>query len=573
MIYNRLTLLWAGILLSLLLPLCITGCHRNGNQDAEGTENTTHSSSELSQNLTEYEADDLSFETVLHPLHSGDCYVGECRSSDGESIKRFVLKLNEVEEKNFSATLYDITDSMKPIVSPEPVTGTIKRRMFSISGGGQEMVMKKVMLAQTGTGIKGSFTTLKKQYEFFLDRYEQPEYKEFEGRYDREIFPRTQILKNVKYGEAMGYWTTNVTDNESYLEIFAKGVSSTAKKKKLNLLMDIYFPDDDNFGSRPLIVFIHGGAFYIGDKADNPIVLWCKHFAVCGYVAASINYRMGFQLSKSSIERCGYGAVQDAHAAVRFLLSKKEEYRINPDYIFVAGSSAGAITALNLAFMRNNTRPEFSRKHGASPDMGNIETSGNALVQDFRIRAVANMWGAVSSLKLLSSSPTAIVSFHGDADKLVPYDSGVPFSDMRVKIGGLFFSTMYGSAAIHREAQKLGYRNDLHTLEGAGHAPHVDKDNQPTQKFFYIQQHITDFFYGEFVPPTTVLARESANSQWFRLDGGNELKDVRWKVEGGFILSSRGNRARVVFVEGMPHALRASALWKNGAAKVFSADL
>ena len=558
------------MLIALLLS-CLSGCHRNPLPD-DGSKGNREKPKELTEEFEDYKPTNLSFETVFKPLDLDAYYLLECWSSEGTFRKQFVFTLEEVQEKTFTATLYDITDSLKNTVKPEKLTGTVTRGLVCLTCDAfpevDTWVLKDVKLAQTQTGIKGSFfNRLSRIQNFSIKRCEIADYKEFGKRYDTEVFP-CKIIKNVKYGEAMGYWTTNVTENKSYLEIFAKGVSSSARKKKLDLLMDIYLPENDNIESRPLILFIHGGAFYIGDKADNPIVLWCKHFAACGYVAASINYRMGFQLTKASIERCGYSAVQDAHAAMRFLLSKKEEYRINPDYIFVAGSSAGAITSLNLAFMRNSTRPESSRK----PDMGNIESSGNTLVQDFRIRAVANMWGAVNDLNMLSSSQAAIISFHGDADKLVPYDNGIPFSDMKVKVGNLFFNMMYGSASIHRKARQLGYRNEFHTFKGAGHAPHVDKNDQPTPEFHFIQEHVTNFFYGEFVPPATAVKRESGRPQWFRLDGEG-LADVQWQVMGGFILNADGNRVRVVFVEGIPHKLRASALWKNGAARVFSADL
>ena len=562
------------ILLVLVLPLCMPSCHRSGKQEVDESGKNISPAPELSGDLTEYEADDLSFEAIWQPIDIGAYYLCECDAPDGSFYKSFVFVLKEVSAKSFSATLYDITDSLKNTVKPEMMTGIVKRRMLTLICDAfpedNSRVLKKIRLAKTETGITGSFTIRKQSFSFSLRRYKPTEYKEFESRYEKEVFP-CRIIKNVKYGEAMGYWTSNVTDDQNYFEIFAKGVSASARKKNLNLMMDIYLPDDD-IESRPLILFIHGGAFYIGDKSDNPIVLWSKHFAACGYVVAAINYRMGFQLTKSAIERCGYSAVQDAHAAMRFLLSKKEEYRINPDYIFVAGSSAGAITSLNLTFMRNSTRPESSRKHGTYSDLGDIESSGNTLVQDFHIRAVANMWGAVNSLDHLSASKTSIISFHGDADKLVPYDEGIPFSDMKVKIGGLFFNTMYGSASIHRKAQQLGYRSELHTFKGAGHAPHVDKDNQPTQEFYYIKDHITDFFFEGFVPPATAVKRDPRRPQWFCLDADG-LKDVRWKVEGGFILKDEGSRVRVVFVEGVPHELKVSALWKNGATRVFHADL
>ena len=573
-INSKLRFFWINILLILATGFCFHGCSRNGLPD-DGSKNKQGNSKTLTEGLEEFDADDLSLETILHPLDPDGYYVGECKSADGTFRKTFILTLEEVGDKSFSSTFYEITDSLKATVKPEKLTGTIKRRRLVLLCDAfpevNSRVLTDIRLAQTKTGVKGSFSIRKQSFEFALNRYKPPVYKEFTSRYNKENFSY-RILKNVKYGEAKGYWTSNVTDNEGYLEIFAKGVSSSAKKKNLNLLMDIYLPENDSIEARPLLMLIHGGAFYIGDKTDNPIVLWAKHFASCGYVVASINYRMGFQLSKSAIERCGYCAVQDAHAAIRFLLSQKEEYRINPDYIFVAGSSAGAITSLNLAFMRNDTRPESSYKHGTSADLGDIESSGNTLVQNFRIRAVANMWGALSSLDMLSSAKVSIISFHGDADRLVPYDSGIPFSDMKVKIGNLFFNKMYGSASIHQRAQQMGYRSEFHTFKGAGHAPHVDKNNQPTQEFYYIKDHITDFFYGEFVPPTTAVRREPGRPQWYRL-GADGLKDVRWKVEGGFIIKEEGARVRVVFVKGMPHSLRASVLWKNGASSVFRADL
>ena len=572
MMYNRLYIFFRYGLLVLFLLLCSQSCRRGHSPEGEKQGQVIQKEGSFPSDLTGFGSEDLSLEELLQPIVPGTCYLGKCESvSQGDTLrKEFIFSLKDLQKKSFAATFYDVTGSQKTITEPKSLTGVIRAKKFVVTLNGSEMTMKKMQLSRTQKGMRGRFIMDKRPYEFSLECLENVDYKEFDRRYEKELYA-CKIFKNVKYGEAMGYWTSNVTDGANYFEIFAKGVSASAKKKKLDLLMDVYLPVNDNRSSRPLIVFIHGGAFYIGDKADNPIVLWCKHFAASGYVVASINYRMGFQLTKASIERCGYCAVQDAHAALRFLLSKKEEYGINEEYIFVAGSSAGAITSLNLAFMRNTTRPASSRKHGTYTELGDIEASGNTLKQDFHIRAVANMWGAVNNLAMLTDSRTDIISFHGDADQLVPYDTGIPFSDMKVKIGGLFFSQMYGSAAIHRKAQQLGYRTELHTFTAAGHAPHVDENNQPNQKFYYIQEHITDFFYGSFVPPTTALVREPQNPQWFRLYG-EDLKEVCWKVDGGFIIQTEKDRARVVFVKGKSPSLQASVLFENGASGIFYAD-
>ena len=43
--------------------------------------------------------------------------------------------------------------------------------------------------------------------------------------------------------------------------------------------MDIYTPDGDTETNRPLIIFIHGGTFIAGDKANSDCIDFCKKFA------------------------------------------------------------------------------------------------------------------------------------------------------------------------------------------------------------------------------------------------------------------------------------------------------
>ena len=56
--------------------------------------------------------------------------------------------------------------------------------------------------------------------------------------------------------------------------------------------MDIYQPQGDTNAKRPLLIYIHGGAFYAGDKATLDCIDFCTHFAKKGYVAVSVNYRL-----------------------------------------------------------------------------------------------------------------------------------------------------------------------------------------------------------------------------------------------------------------------------------------
>lgn len=483
-------------------------------------------------------------------------YVGKIGDKD------IILRFNNIEKKKFEGEIYDVTAC--ETVSPISFTGKAKRDKCILSFQGKRLIFKDFSISADERNINGSFQRDDKPLAFSFSLYTVPEFKTYRklDRYRNEYFD-VEVENDVKYGTASGYWVSKPDNSTNYAKIIASGLVNTLSKKDLDLKMDIYKPKGDYLGRRPVLLFIHGGGFYIGDKRDNPIVLWCKHFAKMGYVVASINYRIGFKATKESIERCGYRAAQDAHAAMRYLMHYKDILKIDPNYIFVAGSSAGGVTTLNLAFMRNANRPESSHSGLFLPDLGNIETSGNKFKETFHIRCVANMWGAVHDINMINNSNTSIISFHGNADQVVPYGTDVPFKDIKLGVSKIFFNKMYGSQPIHQRAKQLGYREELHTFNGCGHAPHVDENNKPTDKFYYIQEKMADFFYKEFVPEEPSIKHDGG--QDYTANGGNFDK-CYWRITGGFILSQNGSSVKVVWLKDAPCSkLEMSGCLLNGA--------
>ena len=465
----------------------------------------------------------------------------------------------------------------------------VLKRRYKVQVGDEEFNVK-LSWNSGRNDLSGSYVSEKGRGDFSFVEYQEPEYKEFSKRYQEEYF-KVKIIKDVEYGKASGFWTSYPSaDEDNYVKVLTDGIGASFKKKELSLRMDVYLPQEDTMKKRPLLIMIHGGAFYIGDKASQAFQKWCTHFASLGYVTVSLNYRLGFRLSKQSIERTGYNAVQDAHAATRYLVKHRDEYGIDTSLIFVGGSSAGAITSLNLAFMRNNTRPKSSYGKLFTEDLGNIESSGNKIKVPFHIKAVANMWGAVNDLKQLENSRTSIISVHGDADQIVPYDNGFPFSDIKGPVGEMFFEKMYGSASIHRKAKQLGLREEMYPLKGMGHGPYEDKNGNLTPVFNFIQDHMDAFFYPEIVndnatlrpclpfvqPYMAVIPNKKSESvvldmktsQYYELVGDNIVK-VYWKIEGGFILAQQDNKVKIVWLENYPiQRLTASGCYTNGAAFV-----
>ena len=119
-------------------------------------------------------------------------------------------------------------------------------------------------------------------------------------------------------------------------------------------LLDVYLPpQQDTSLKRPLMIFIHGGGFRNNTKVGAFNGLVCTGLAQRGYVAASIDYRLGIDSSNSdeAYFEAFVRAVQDAKAAVRYLKENALAFRIDTAQVFIMGSSAGAMTALGVAYL------------------------------------------------------------------------------------------------------------------------------------------------------------------------------------------------------------------------------
>jgi len=117
---------------------------------------------------------------------------------------------------------------------------------------------------------------------------------------------------------------------------------SHIRRKKLDLpyaslspsqKLDIYYPDEGD-GPFPVIVYIHGGAFAIGDKRDIYVLNFLKSIEH-GYVLVSVNYR----LSGEAIFPAG---IQDVKAAIRWVRANSTQYQLDGNRIAVCGCSSGA---------------------------------------------------------------------------------------------------------------------------------------------------------------------------------------------------------------------------------------
>ena len=233
----------------------------------------------------------------------------------------------------------------------------------------------------------------------------------------------------------------------------------------IDLDMDIYEPTGDTLTNRPVIIFIHSGAFFTGYNEADDVVALSIAAAKRGYVAVSMNYRLGLNiLSAYSGERAVYRGTQDASAVVRFLREFHLDFNIDYENIFIWGSSAGSFIGLHLAFTEDDERPESTYGGGGDPDLGCIDCEGNDYAHDSKPKAVISCWGAIGDLDWIDQeNNTPTIMFHGTLDPVVPFSSGYPFT---IDIALPF---VYGSNLIHERLNELNIENELYLEEGQGH--------------------------------------------------------------------------------------------------------
>jgi hypothetical protein len=233
------------------------------------------------------------------------------------------------------------------------------------------------------------------------------------------------------------------------------------------LKLDVYYPalSIDTMPLRPFILLVHGGGLISGDKSNYTSV--CKEFAKRGFVAVTINYRLGRDCAIDSLseEKARYRVQQDINAALRFSIQNASTIRIDTTWMFLGGGSAGSGASLAVAYISqaewNNFSPSVVQL------LGNLNNSGNNLQHTFSLKGLYNDWGATLKMAIQPEDMLPMVSFHGEADPTVSIDS---------YIGGgcLVSDTIYGSRAIHNLLLSNGVCSDISVRPGGGHGVYQD---------------------------------------------------------------------------------------------------
>ncbi len=244
-----------------------------------------------------------------------------------------------------------------------------------------------------------------------------------------------------------------------------------------DLALRVYYPTDLEPGEqRPLVVLIHGGGFIGG--AFGSFFDEAEALAQLGFVAASIQYRLCKRgdclLAAGLLYPCAiswanslipsaYAAAVDAADAINWLQLHANDYHIDPDRVAVLGHSAGAITALNAAYMDQEEINDICMGCGTWPDY-----LGEELSPIDGLQAVINMSGAILDTLWIDETETEIdlMSIHGTHDGVVFYGS-----DPVYPCCNTFIAPVQGSCPITHRHSKLG--GNTYLLSGMNHGHDV----------------------------------------------------------------------------------------------------
>jgi len=236
-----------------------------------------------------------------------------------------------------------------------------------------------------------------------------------------------QITANVTYLTASNF--------ESKLDIYARRGATTPQ---------------------PTVVFFHGGFWARGSKEASfmSLVPWLE----MGWNVVNVEYRLARVAPAPA-------AVEDALCALRFLATQAGTYQIDVNRLVVTGESAGghltlmsamtpASAGLDLICASSTPVPRVAAAinwYGVTAVADVIDGPNKADIAATWLGSLPNRMEVaerVSPLTYVRADLPPILTIHGDADRVVPYQHGVQLQ-----------------AAL----AKAGAKSELLTIPGGGH--------------------------------------------------------------------------------------------------------
>lgn len=227
--------------------------------------------------------------------------------------------------------------------------------------------------------------------------------------------------------------------------------------------LDIYLPRNLK-SPNPTLVYIHGGGWVNGSKegASLQVLPWLE----MGWTVVNVEYRLG----KNSLAPA---AVEDCRCALRWVIRNAKQYNFDVNTIVLTGHSAGGHLSLITGMLPSaaGLDRQCPSSFGKPPDPAADEPKVAAIINWFGITDVGDLFDGpnaqsyaiawfgslpnrdeiakrVSPLTYVRPGLPPVLTIHGDADPLVPYNHAV---------------------RLHQALEKAGVPNQLLTIPGGKH--------------------------------------------------------------------------------------------------------
>ena len=235
-----------------------------------------------------------------------------------------------------------------------------------------------------------------------------------------------------------------------------------------DLTLDVYQPRGDR-SPNPTLIYYHGGGWTNGSKEGSALNF--LPYLEMGWTVVNVAYRLADVAHAPA-------AVEDCRCALRWVYRNAEQYGFDVNKVVVAGNSAGGHLALAVGFL-----PESAGLDRQCPgDRNRTWSTGTRSTDELKVAAVVNWYGIADVVGLAQGAPGVsgnfteawlgsrpdrievaarvspmtyiradlppVITIHGDADPIVPYDHGV---------------------RLHEALDGVGVPNELVTVEGGGH--------------------------------------------------------------------------------------------------------
>jgi acetyl esterase/lipase len=223
--------------------------------------------------------------------------------------------------------------------------------------------------------------------------------------------------------------------------------------------------------NRPGAIVIHGGGWIQGNK-ESILERFCLPFVEHGFVVANVEYRLAPSATAPA-------AVNDVLEAAKWFRDRAADYKLDPNQIIVTGNSAGGHLAMMVGMAPESAGLGPWIKIAAIINFYGISDVPDQL-QGPHLQTYAMTWlpeqpdrmelaKKLSPIAYVRKGLPPVLSIHGDADPVVPYEQ---------------------SLRLTKELKAAGDQAELITVPGGQHGfPPGEMSQLWPQVFKWLKKH------------------------------------------------------------------------------------